>query len=149
MGSCHPLGFSARPLCFACYGNPEITSVMSRSQAKTMYIMKEYELPNVVSILIIFVCVCVCKCVCMYAYIYSCVCVHVCYINLCVYLFVSVCLRMCPCVCVHIYLCVFVRVGIYATSCMRTLVLSSSINLNVHLLLSLSVGLFVTFVCLF
>ena len=90
MGSCHPLGFSARPLCFACYGNPEITSVMSRSQAKTMYIMKEYELPNVVSILIIFVCVCVCVSACACMHISIRVCVYMCAILICVYIYLCV-----------------------------------------------------------
>ena len=48
MGSGHPLGFGARQLCITCFQDPGITNVMSRSQAKAMYAMKESELPSVV-----------------------------------------------------------------------------------------------------
>ena len=49
LGSSHPLGYGARPLCRCCFLLPGITSVISRAQAKAMYAMKETELPSVVS----------------------------------------------------------------------------------------------------
>lgn len=48
LGSNHQLGFGARQLCHRCYQMPGISTVISRAQAKSLYAMKESELPSVV-----------------------------------------------------------------------------------------------------